>query len=47
MLLNTECLIPQPLLILTPYDLAMDDPVYVKVAANNAYGSSEFSDLVS
>lgn len=45
MLTNTECTIPQQLLILTPYDFSMGDPVIVKVAATNAYGTSEFSEL--
>ena len=40
---NTECSIPQSLLIVSPYSLSMGDSVYVKISATNAYGSSDFS----
>lgn len=47
LILNTACLIPQANLILIPYELIMDGPVEVKIAATNAYGTSEFSELGS
>lgn len=44
---NTACDIPLSTLTAAPYRLEIWDVVKVKIAATNAYGSSEYSDLTT
>jgi len=43
-LANTECSIPVPTLLASPFSLAWGSNIYAKVVAYNSYGESEISE---